>query len=151
MNCGDVKDLVHAYVDDELDVITAREVDEHLNMCARCRGKLGEVRVVKEAVGGQYFKAPAGLRERVLQGLDEKEGRSSIPLTPIRSRALDNSPALSRSVRGKTGVSAWWRGLAVAAVVAIVGGVIFLNRSSGDDRVVAEVLTAHLRCCRRGI
>ena len=143
MNCGDVRDLVHAYADDELDVITAREVDDHLVDCAACRGKLGEVRAVKEAVGGQYFRAPLGLREKVLQEIGQKINHSQPPFVPdTRRLSPDEAP--------KAGVSFWWRILATAAVVVIVAGVVLMNRGGGEDRVVAEVLTAHLRSLQAG-
>jgi len=160
MNCGDVRDLVHAYADDELDVMTAREVEEHLELCATCRGKLGEVRAVKGAVGGQYFRAPVGLRERVLQEIGAEEDRSTIRLSPnalmgkmpTGTSAFPgaNSARFSGRERGKEGRFFTWRVLATAAVLVIVVGLAFMMRGGGEDRVVAEVLTAHLRSLQPG-
>lgn len=150
MNCDDVKDLVHAHADDELDVITAREVEDHLNVCKACRGKLGEVRAVKGAVAGQYFRSPKGLREKVLDALGEDENSSEFPRTAARSRAGAEPERFFRSEREKREFSSWWRLIALAAAVVIVGGLVFLISGRQEDRLVAEVLTAHLRSLQAG-
>ncbi|HEY8747485.1 MAG TPA: anti-sigma factor, partial [Tepidisphaeraceae bacterium] len=88
MNCRDVGELVHAYADDELDLVSARQVDEHLQVCAACRRRLEGVRAVKSAVmnGGEYFKAPAELRGRVMSVILAEESILTNALTPTLSR-----------------------------------------------------------------
>jgi anti-sigma factor RsiW len=146
MNCRDVNELVHAYVDDELDLVSARQVDEHLVLCGGCRGRLETVRAVKGAVAnsGQYFKAPVELRARVLGAILEKD-------QTVSTNAI--TPDLSRRERGKEGAyrSSWrsW-GLAVAAVVVLAVMLSLTFRGGQENPIVAEVLTAHLRSMQAG-
>jgi anti-sigma factor RsiW len=148
MNCRDVRDLVNAYADDELDLVSMRQVDEHLIICATCRGKLAEVRAVKEVVGAQYFKAPDELRAKALAAIAGEGSRSTLSLTPTLSRST--SSVRARGERGQEGRFAEWRLLALAAVILILVGLFSLMRGRGEDRVVAEVLTAHVRSMQAG-
>ena len=171
MNCRDVKELVNAYADDELDLVSVRQVDEHLTACATCRGKLGAVRAVKESVSAiGYYKAPAELRTSILGAIeadagegDGRETRTVIALAPTRSGAVANSPRFSRGHSGKVGADYadrfrgvkqnrfnWWRLTSLAAAIVIVAGIFMMMRGPGDDRVVAEVMTAHLRSLQAG-
>jgi anti-sigma factor RsiW len=69
MNCRDSAELVHAYVDDELDIATARQLDIHLQGCESCRNAAEAAKAVKVAVSNPalYHRAPADLRQRILE------------------------------------------------------------------------------------
>jgi anti-sigma factor RsiW len=157
MNCRDASELVHAYVDDELDVVTARLLDQHLQKCNRCKETLEGVQAVKTAVSNpaQYYKAPPELRVRVLAatraanllplplgegGGEGEESRSSYALTPT----------LSRRERGKPRVPQTWWGLAAAAAVLLAFGIFSMLKGQPENPVIAEVLTAHLRSLQPG-
>ncbi|HSZ55662.1 MAG TPA: anti-sigma factor [Tepidisphaeraceae bacterium] len=173
MNCRDVGELVHAYVDDELDIVTARQLDLHLRECSHCKDSLESVRAVRTAVSNpaQYYKAPPELRVRVLAatralsanavhlpslptafGSEAQarrgEGRGEGNLEEGRSTyAL--TPTLSR--RQARSPQIWW-GVAVAAAAMIVlaFGLFFTLQGQRGNPVVAEVLTAHLRSLQPG-
>ena len=93
MNCRDVGELVHAYVDDELDIVTARQLDLHLRECSHCKDSLESVRAVRTAVSNpaQYYKAPPELRVRVLAAtrsiLSERRAFTLSPYTAFGSEA----------------------------------------------------------------
>ena len=36
MNCHEIQDLLHGYLDDELDVVSSLAIEQHLQDCARC-------------------------------------------------------------------------------------------------------------------
>jgi anti-sigma factor RsiW len=145
MNCRDVNELIHAYVDDELDLVSALQVDEHLVLCGGCRGRLDTVRAVKGAVAnsGQYFKAPVELRARVLGVLADEESTSKFALTPTLSRGERGQESRWRFGRGM------WS-MAVAAMVVLAVTLSLTFRGGRENPIVAEVLTAHLRSMQAG-
>lgn len=159
MNCRDAKELLHAYVDDELDIVTVRQFDEHLAECVRCRGAIEGVRAVKSAVSEpmQYYKAPAELRKRVLAQLKPAvfpplplgEGRGEGKLKESRStNAL--TPTLSQRQRGNYRVPQLWWGVALAAAVLLAFGLFLIANRQAENPVIAQVLTAHLRSLQPG-
>ena len=164
MNCRDVGELVHAYVDDELDIVTARQLDQHLRECSRCREALQGVQAVRTAVSNpaQYYKAPPELRVRVLAATRalSAEGANLFPLPLEGDRsegkmeesrsAYALTPTLSQRERGRARAPRKWWGVAAAAMIVLGGGLFFMLRGQRENPVVAEVLTAHLRSLQPG-
>lgn len=79
MNCRDAAKIMDAYADGELELANAVALEEHLNVCQRCRGierNLGALRGAVQAHTG-LERAPAELRARVTQqfGVQRKEDR----------------------------------------------------------------------------
>ena len=142
MNCRDAGELVHAYADDELDVVAARQVDQHLKECGRCRRTLESVQAVKTAASNPalYYKAPTGLRARVLAATGASSADSHLhPVAnPLPLAATRNEVGRSRTPR------IWW-GLALAAGVLLALGLVSLLRVQRESPVMVAVLTAHLR------
>src|SRR4051794_38221177 len=124
MNCQDANDLLHAYADDELDLVTARQLDAHVQTCPACGRVLAAARAVKTAAGNPalYHRAPAELRDRLMATLP-------IPREPQRSPRVV------------------WRSMAIAATVmiAIAGSWLFATRAGRIDLDAQAVLVAHQR------
>jgi anti-sigma factor RsiW len=88
VNCEHVQALLDAYLDEELERFTAREVERHLDLCSRCSQTYDQLRQLQNAlrVKTLYAPSPAHLRQRVQRVLDtvEKAEPVSASITPIR-------------------------------------------------------------------
>jgi anti-sigma factor RsiW len=121
--------LLHAYLDDELDLVRNLEMEEHLQACPACAQVVAKHRTIQEAFrgGSFYFKAPDALATRI---------RSSLARTP--SRTLPIRRRLT------------WEWLAVAAsivVVFVLGWQMARmgSESSAKDLLMREVVSSHVR------
>jgi anti-sigma factor RsiW len=126
MNCSDVRSLVHASLDGELDVIRQVEIDDHVRQCQACQAIYDSQRALQSALkaDGVYFNAPAGLQRQVRAAV-----RTAAAPSGWWSRAF----------------SPQWLALAAAiVVVAVIGGPIVSRRSHGDQ-IAQEVVSAHIR------
>src|SRR5271170_7253459 len=70
---------VQAYFDNELDALSAAEIERHSAHCAECRTLLQDLQKVRGAMRKDlaYRQAPPELRDRVMLALDEEEAASS--------------------------------------------------------------------------
>jgi anti-sigma factor RsiW len=133
MGCADIQELLHAYVDGELDLVRGLEVERHLRDCPGCARAHDALLSLRAALRTEAprFAPPAALRDRV---------RSSL-------RRADPDAAARRRMP--------WRGLAVAASLAFVlvagswGARLWLL-ASRDDRVAQEVASSHIRSLMPG-
>jgi anti-sigma factor RsiW len=59
--------IIHGYLDGELDVVRAAEVELHVDTCARCRESLETLSAMQTHVrdGGLYARAPERLKRRM--------------------------------------------------------------------------------------
>jgi mycothiol system anti-sigma-R factor len=132
MNCEKTLTLLHAYLDDELDIPTALQLERHLQECANCRQQLEAAQAVHQAVAQQavYHPAPAGLREKMTQA--------------IRAEAV----AQARDIRGgspfrSTRLMAF---SALAAVILLAIGSVWMFLRVGQPRPqIAELVDSHVR------
>ena len=71
-------ELLHAYVDGELDLANARETQRHLESCADCRGTERAIRELRSVLTSDAprYRAPAHLRKSVRAAL-RREAKSS--------------------------------------------------------------------------
>ena len=67
MNCASAQNLLHAYLDGELDLVRSLELEHHLAECPACAARHEAQRSLREGVraAGLYHRAPAALRERL--------------------------------------------------------------------------------------
>ena len=66
MNCSEAEPLLSAYLDGELDLLHALEVEVHAGSCERCSAALNEARQLADAVAhAPYYRATPSLRMRV--------------------------------------------------------------------------------------
>src|SRR5215813_4933142 len=125
MNCDEIQDLMHAYIDAELDLVRSLELERHLRDCPACSSAHQSLKVLRNGIAVLYHQPPAHLQKRIT--------------STIRNEAR---------AKGKAGV--WpWRFVAVAASVALV---VFLSWSafrlfSGrqNELLAREVVASHVR------
>jgi anti-sigma factor RsiW len=91
MTCRDVRDRLHPYVDDELGVEAALDIEQHLERCPACRAAVERQRRFRQTVATLHpsAQAPEALRRAI---------RSPHGAQPMRSRRLAAVAALAASV-----------------------------------------------------
>ena len=128
MNCAEAKNLIHAYLDGELDAPHSVTIEKHLRECVACARIRQEQQALKSALGGSalQFKLPPGLRGRIVSELQP------------------DSPA---EPSWRFWWSPWFAGAATALVVAlsIIFVAINFNPSLSRDRLLGELASSHVR------
>lgn len=120
-----IRELLHAYVDGELDLANARETERHLQSCADCRGTERAIRDLREALisDATAHRAPARLRRNVRAALRREAKSSRQTLSPWLMFAT---------------------GTAFAAV--ILGFALFqTTRAARSNAIVDQVVANHVR------
>jgi len=78
-----MQELLHAYVDGELDLVSGQEVEQHLRSCDQCRRLEKQIRELREALTSDApaYRAPVRLRRNVRAALrrEAKESKVSWP------------------------------------------------------------------------
>ncbi|HTK08158.1 MAG TPA: anti-sigma factor [Ktedonobacteraceae bacterium] len=80
MNCTEMQRLLHAYLDNELDVVHTIEVEQHLAQCKACSQDYQDYQALRTAIStdAPRFQAPELLQKRIRSAL-RKESK-----TPVR-------------------------------------------------------------------
>ena len=128
MTCAESEILMHALLDTELDAGHAREVEAHLETCARCAVHLQTYHGLQQAMASAQlrFAAPERLRRRIV---------AALPLPPpIRLPVAGRRGVLKGFMMG----AALSTAMAASLVIAVIG-------SDGDQRVLGDVVSAHVR------
>ena len=96
MNCEEIKNLMDAYLDGELDPITSQKVEQHLPDCPKCEQAYKMETAMAHAISqaAPYYKAPLELRERIQVSLREAVG------TPTRRGSAAAGPLPVRRPEG---------------------------------------------------
>lgn len=130
MSCETTRPLIEAYVDGELDLVRAVEIEQHLQGCAACtrvyRNQQALHAALASAAGALYYTAPAGLQKRIQDSVRKAEPE--------------------RSIR-------WvlpWRNLSLVAAVAVLllaswAVLRFAAAPSGEALLAQEVVAGHVR------
>jgi anti-sigma factor RsiW len=120
-----IRELLHAYVDGELDLANTRETERHLQSCADCRGTEKAIRELRGMLTSEStrYRAPAHLRRNV---------RAS-----LRREARSTQETLSPWLMFATG----------AAFAALILGFALLQttRAARTDAIVSQVVANHVR------
>ncbi|MGJ4921190.1 anti-sigma factor [Bradyrhizobium sp. HKCCYLRH2060] len=137
MTCDEAEILIHALADGELDAGHALEVEAHVATCPRCAAELAAIREMKQMLAGADlgYKAPAALRQRIEAALPPVEAAVVTPFAVRPSRR-----SLLKGFAMGSAVSA----LAATGLVAIV------LRNDDQQRIEAEIVSAHLRSLQAG-
>jgi len=144
VNCAQTRNLLHAFLDGELDLVRHLEIEHHLAECTGCAEEHEGLRSLSAALKADalYFRAPPELSKHL---------RASLPRTSAITSAPVRAPEPLPSRR-----SIPWRRLGVftgvaASIALLVGGLVLLSlgrfRSGvpAEDRLAQEVVTSHIR------
>lgn len=90
MKCQDCEELLHPYLDGELDAARRTTVDEHLHGCADCRRHLEQFQALRRALQMPELRYPANdmLRQRLKAQLAKADARERRPVWPMWSGAI---------------------------------------------------------------
>jgi len=133
MTCDEVRQLLHAYIDDELDIATALQIEKHLPDCPKCREEMEAAQAAGRAAAqpGIYYPASSALRDQLKKAIRSEIGEPEIP-----PRAEFSAP--------------WWKrpmalaGLAAALILIIGSIVLFLPRTAPRVQI-ADLVGSHVR------
>lgn len=130
MTCDEARILLHALLDGELDAGHAREVEVHLASCPGCAAELAVQRKMQRLLSDTELRytAPASLRSRIEASLRQPQREQPTRRSVLRGFAMGSA------------VSA----LAASGVVAVV------LRQDDQQRILSEVVSAHLRSLQAG-
>jgi len=136
VSCQETRDLIHGYLDDELDLVRNLEIERHLQYCLTCSQVLRNQQESRSAIttGSLYYHAPASLQTRV---------RSAV-------RKANKPEIFPQIMSGKTPRIMSWRWLSVGASMAAVAILALmlapiLTRPSADELIAREIISAHVR------
>jgi anti-sigma factor RsiW len=133
MTCDEAHPILHAYIDDELDIGGALQIEAHLNDCPKCRKELEAARAAGRMVAQPaiYYPASSELRDRLRRAI-----RSQIGKTETQPR-----PGF---------LTAWWkRPMAfsgvVAAMLLIICSIMFLLPAHASRGQIDDLVGSHVR------
>lgn len=127
MDHNEIRQLLPAYVDLELNITDALAVERHLETCHACRLELEEQRAASARMrtGAPYFDASPALRARLVQALPAQRA----PRSGSRSRQPFRAQAA-----------------AALALVSALGWAISAYRTpSPQQRLTGELVASHVR------
>ena len=134
MNCQECHDYIDAYIDNELDVSSTIVVKQHLRVCLDCQQLLESRKAVGALLHNPQirFEVPDSLLGRVQSALP-------VPRSAVKQRS------------GSRFVIPWFTiPLALAATIAVMLGLAFLNQEGVFDRsqgnaLAQEAISSHVR------
>jgi anti-sigma factor RsiW len=129
-----MQNLIHAYLDGELDLVRNLEIEHHLHDCSICSRVYENQKALQTAIRqtAPYFKAPPDLRNRVRSSL-RKRHSPAVP-SPTRGGRL-------LSYRGLLGIAA----SVTLAVILTWAFVRLLSSPTRRELVVQDVISSHVR------
>ena len=127
MNCAEIRKLLHAYADGELDLVRSLEVEQHLKSCASCAAGKNSLQSLRSALQNNdlAYPAPNSLRNKV------------------RKMARDSRDAANRRENNWQWL---WKWLAVGATaLAVLTMLLRPAGTSEHDQLVNEAVASHVR------
>ncbi len=132
MSCHETRELIHGYLDGELDLVKSIEIEEHLEDCDACTQSSRSISALRAAVSDSAlrFEPPAAFEKRLRTTL-RREGKSE--------NKTESSPARLRWQWIVSGASL------ITAALVIATLVIVLTQTQTGDVVAQEVVSSHVR------
>ncbi len=125
-------ELLHGFLDRELDPIRSLETEQHLKACPACSRRFQELPALRKLVASRslYIEAPPGLRRRVRAAIRQASSAEA----PLTHRIWE----IGRL---------WLRWLAPSAVAALglLLALPWLAGPSAENRMAQEIVSAHIR------
>ncbi len=128
MSCQQTHDLIHGYLDREVDLVKTIEIEKHLADCYACTQTYNGLRSLQSTLNNSAlrFEPPADL-ERRLRSAIRHDGESKMRPAMLRWGWLAAAASL----------------VATVIVVGIVAGIS--SRQSSEDVLAQEVVSSHVR------
>jgi anti-sigma factor RsiW len=123
------RNLLHAYLDDELDLVRSMDLEDHLAECGDCANEVASYRALREGVMtiSLRYEAPEELRSRLLTEIREQE-KPQVEHVVVQRRVP------------------WWSWAAVAACLLLASVSFMLDLGQRRERTLMnEVVTDHVR------
>ena len=132
MTCDEAEILLHALLDGELDAGHAREVEAHIAGCPNCAAQLAAYREMSKVVAGTdlRYAAPPRLRRRIEASLPQRQAQMRMPNRRSVLRGFAMGSAMS--------------------AIAATGLIAVVLRNDDEQRILSEVVSAHLRSLQAG-
>lgn len=132
-DCKDIRPLMHAMFDGELDAANIVRCEEHLSKCTACTYELARIKSLREQlkINPISYSAPDHLRHRVVTRLNQAVERTSgIPSGELMWR-----------------IRSWLLPLSSVALVAILVVMLSFQHlgSSNHELLLDEVVASHVR------
>ena len=126
MTCEEVRGLLSAYADGELDLVRAVEIERHLAECPACAADLERTRALSRALADPslYYQPPVELAARV---------RASVRRTAGSGRRFAWRPVVAATAAAIL--------VAVAAWAAVRGS----SPPPADEQLARQVVASHVR------
>jgi len=149
VNCEEIKNLMDAYLDGELDLITSQKVEEHLRDCPKCEQAYEVETAMAHAISqaAPYYKAPPELRERIQSSLRNEIGAKATR-NGIRGSQVMRTRKQPEARATLLGMPWNWLALAAAIALAAIVASSFLPRlrQPGADQLLAtQLIASHVR------
>ena len=160
MTCEQVQELIHAYIDGELDLVNNLEIEGHLGECEVCQAEHQQHSKMRASVQGcmQYFSAPEILKTRIeaQTGAAERTVGAALRGRPwfahgIQETTVSGFPNTiqnhGRPRRAAPTVRSTAFYFAATVILAVSGMLLWAIRSqsSADNLVAQEVVSSHIR------
>ena len=126
MSCREAQELIHGYVDGELDLVRNLEMERHFRECAACASAHERLRSMRAAMSVPYFQAPPGLETR------------------IRARVREAS-GVAQAAAPRRWFQWQWAGMAATLVIVALGTWRVASTNQHGDALAQEVLASHVR------
>jgi anti-sigma factor RsiW len=125
MKCDEAGILLHALIDGELDAGNTREIEEHVETCPHCADHLRQFEELHRTMTSAQLRytAPVSLRSKI---------SSALPARRV------TGPSRRAAMKG-FGLGA------VASALAASGAFMIAMRADEQQRILEEVVSAHLR------
>jgi anti-sigma factor RsiW len=123
------RNLLHAYLDDELDLVRSMELEDHLIECSDCAQEVASYRAVRESVQAADLrhKAPAEFIARLR--------------TELQTQELPNRASLVSPRRVP-----WWNWAAMAACLLLAAASFVLTATRQRENSLArDIVADHVR------
>jgi anti-sigma factor RsiW len=134
MDCTKTRNLLHGYLDQELDLASVMAIDQHIMSCAECKKIYAQQSMLRSAIRqhAEYHTAPAALAERIRAQVRKSTG---------------SAPAITEKPRARWAWPQFGRWLQLGAVAAAAASVTWMAAFQiNDQELVAEqVMAGHAR------
>lgn len=149
MNCIQIRNILHGYVDKELDSTSVAAADEHLQSCMACRKIYDQYSALRSDVRqhASYYTAPAELADRIRAAIGGPSVSAPARIRKPRWQWIEPGQWLRLGTALAAAAGKWLPlGTAVAATAVVTWtAALQLNRPSQDDAISEQVIAGYAR------